>query len=72
MAAFERTVEPDQKASAAYRELFEKWLKIYRGSMELAESGLVRPLVACGRHLTDSDIGGNMPEADARTDKNFF
>ncbi len=44
MAAFERTVEPDEKASAAYSELSEKWLKIYRGSMELAESGLVRPL----------------------------
>jgi autoinducer 2 (AI-2) kinase len=44
VAAFERTVEPDPEASAAYRGLAEDWLKIYRGSMELAESGLVRPL----------------------------
>jgi autoinducer 2 (AI-2) kinase len=44
VAAFERTVVPDEKANAAYSELFEKWVKIYRGSMELAESGLVRPL----------------------------
>ena len=44
VAAFERTVEPDREASAAYRELADDWLKIYRGSMELAESGLVRPL----------------------------
>jgi autoinducer 2 (AI-2) kinase len=44
VAAFERTVEPDKQDSAAYASLFEDWLKIYRGSMELAESGLVRPL----------------------------
>ena len=44
VAAFERTVEPDPKASAAYKALADQWLKIYRTSMELAESGLVRPL----------------------------
>jgi autoinducer 2 (AI-2) kinase len=44
VAAFERTVEPEPDAVAAYRDLYEKWKKIYRGSMELAESGLVRPL----------------------------
>ncbi|MGA2804770.1 MAG: autoinducer-2 kinase [Acidimicrobiales bacterium] len=44
VAAFERIVEPEPEASAAYRELADDWLKIYRGSMELAESGLVRPL----------------------------
>ena len=44
VAVFERTVEPDEQASAAYATLAEDWLKIYRGSMELAESGLVRPL----------------------------
>jgi len=44
VAAFERTVEPDDKASAAYAGLAEQWFKIYSGSMELAESGLVRPL----------------------------
>ena len=37
-------MEPDAEASATYRALAEDWFKIYRGSMELAESGLVRPL----------------------------
>ncbi len=44
VAAFERTVEPDKEDSATYARLAEDWLKIYRASMELAESGLVRPL----------------------------
>jgi autoinducer 2 (AI-2) kinase len=44
VAAFERTVQPDLEASAAYRALADEWFKIYRGSMELAESGLARPL----------------------------
>jgi autoinducer 2 (AI-2) kinase len=44
VAAFERTVEPGEHASKAYRELADQWFKIYRGSMELVESGLVRPL----------------------------
>ena len=44
VASFERTVEPEPGPAAAYRDLYEKWQEIYRGSMELAESGLVRPL----------------------------
>ena len=44
VAAFERTVQPDPQVRAVYQELAEQWFKIYRGSMELAESGLVRPL----------------------------
>jgi autoinducer 2 (AI-2) kinase len=44
VAAFERTVEPDAQANAAYSALADQWLDIYRISMELAESGLVRPL----------------------------
>ena len=44
VASFERTVEPEPNAAAAYRELYENWLEIYRYSMPLAESDLVRPL----------------------------
>jgi autoinducer 2 (AI-2) kinase len=44
VAAFERIVTPEPEASAAYRELADTWLKIYRCSMELPESGLMRPL----------------------------
>jgi len=44
VAALERTVQPDPEASAAYQALADQWFKIYRGSIELVESGLVRPL----------------------------
>ena len=27
-----------------YRELYERWLELYRRSLELSEAGLVRPL----------------------------
>jgi autoinducer-2 kinase len=41
---FERTVEPDAAAAAAYAALYEQWLELYRRSLELSEAGLVRPL----------------------------
>jgi autoinducer 2 (AI-2) kinase len=44
VAAFERTLEPEARAVAAYGELYQKWQEIYRHSMDLAETGLVRPL----------------------------
>jgi autoinducer 2 (AI-2) kinase len=44
VAAFERTIEPEEKAVEAYSELYERWLKIYRKSLQLADSGLARPL----------------------------
>ena len=44
LVRFERTVEPDPSATAAYDDLYERWLEIYRRSLELSEAGLVRPL----------------------------
>ena len=45
VAAFERTVEPGRERPAPpTASSADEWLKIYRGSMELAEAGLVRPL----------------------------
>jgi autoinducer 2 (AI-2) kinase len=44
IARFERTVEPDPAAQATYAELFERWLELYRRTLELSEDGLVRPL----------------------------
>jgi autoinducer 2 (AI-2) kinase len=41
---FERTCEPDAEAAATYTCLYEKWLELYRRSLELSEDGLVRPL----------------------------
>jgi autoinducer-2 kinase len=44
IACFERTFEPDPDGAEAYASLYEKWLELYRRSLELSESGLVRPL----------------------------
>lgn len=44
LVRFERTHEPDAVAAAAYAELYEQWLELYRRSLELSEAGLVRPL----------------------------
>ena len=41
---FERTVEPQAEAVAAYDELYDRWRELYRRSLELSEAGLVRPL----------------------------
>jgi autoinducer-2 kinase len=44
IVSFERTFEPSPSASRAYAELYERWSELYRRSLELSESGLVRPL----------------------------
>jgi autoinducer 2 (AI-2) kinase len=44
LVRFERTYEPEPDAAAAYDELYEQWLELYRRSLELSEAGLVRPL----------------------------
>ncbi len=44
LVRFERTFEPDAAAADAYAELYDRWLEIYRRSLELSEAGLVRPL----------------------------
>jgi autoinducer-2 kinase len=41
---FERTIEPDASAAAAYKPLYEQWLALYAGALELSEAGLTRPL----------------------------
>ena len=44
LARFERTFEPDPISSAAYRDLYDRWLELYARSLEISEAGLVRPL----------------------------
>jgi autoinducer 2 (AI-2) kinase len=44
IVAFERTFDPDPAAAAAYDDLYERWLELYRRSLHLSEDGLVRPL----------------------------
>jgi sugar (pentulose or hexulose) kinase len=44
LVRFERTLQPEPGAVAAYQELYDRWLELYRGALELSEAGLVRPL----------------------------
>lgn len=44
LVSFERTFEPSPTASKAYAELYDTWSELYRRSLELSETGLVRPL----------------------------
>ena len=39
-----RTLEPEPSATAAYRELYDQWLELYRRALEISEAGLARPL----------------------------
>jgi autoinducer 2 (AI-2) kinase len=44
LVEFERTVYPDPEARAAYQRLYEQWLALYAGLLELSEAGLSRPM----------------------------
>jgi autoinducer 2 (AI-2) kinase len=44
LARFERTAEPGEEAVAAYRDLYPRWIELYRRSLEMSEAGLVAPL----------------------------
>jgi autoinducer 2 (AI-2) kinase len=44
LVRFERSCQPDPSASAAYRELYDRWLALYARSLEISEAGLARPL----------------------------
>ncbi len=44
LVEFERTVDPDPGARDAYRRLYEQWLGLYAGLLELSEAGLTRPM----------------------------
>lgn len=44
IVSFERTCEPDPAARATYAQLYEQWLQLYRGFLDLSEAGLARPL----------------------------
>ncbi len=41
---FERTFEPDKPANAAYQQLYEHWLAVYRRVLQMGDDGLLRPL----------------------------
>jgi autoinducer 2 (AI-2) kinase len=44
LVEFERTVYPAPEEAAAYRQLYEQWLALYAGLLELSEAGLARPM----------------------------
>lgn len=44
LVRFERTFMPRPALTAIYDELYDRWIEIYRRSLEISEAGLVRPL----------------------------
>jgi autoinducer-2 kinase len=44
LVEFERTIEPDAANAATYRQLYEQWLALYAGQLELSEAGLAPPM----------------------------
>ena len=44
LVRFEHTFAPQPEAVSIYNELFDRWLELYRRSLEMSEAGLVRPL----------------------------
>jgi autoinducer 2 (AI-2) kinase len=41
---FDRTVNPDPGHRAAYDDAFARWTAVYRGVLQLSETGLLRPM----------------------------
>ena len=44
LARFDGTVEPRAEAVEQYRELYQQWRTVYQRMLEVAETGVVRPL----------------------------
>ena len=44
LVEFERTLEPDPASAAAYEHLYEQWLALYAGQLDLSEAGLAPPM----------------------------
>jgi autoinducer-2 kinase len=44
LVEFDRTFDPDAGAAAAYDELFDHWMEVYRRTLDLSEDGVVRPM----------------------------
>ena len=44
LTGFERTVEPDPDAQAAYDHLYRQWRELYPRALELTDAGRLRPL----------------------------
>jgi sugar (pentulose or hexulose) kinase len=44
LVELERTIEPEGSNAATYRQLYEQWLALYAGQLELSEAGLAPPM----------------------------
>jgi autoinducer-2 kinase len=44
LVELERTIEPEGSNAATYRQLYEQWLALYAGELELSEAGLAPPM----------------------------
>jgi autoinducer 2 (AI-2) kinase len=44
VVSFETTIDPDPEIHHRYRELYERWSRVYGAELALVESGLLKPL----------------------------
>jgi sugar (pentulose or hexulose) kinase len=44
VVSFEKTVDPDPQTHSRYRELYERWIRVYDAQLGLVEGGLLKPL----------------------------
>ncbi len=44
VVSFETTLDPDPEIHSRYRELYEKWTRVYNAQLALVEEGLLKPL----------------------------
>jgi autoinducer 2 (AI-2) kinase len=44
VVSFEKTVDPDPETHGRYRELYERWVRVYDAQLGLVEDGLLKPL----------------------------
>jgi autoinducer 2 (AI-2) kinase len=44
VVSIEKTVDPDPETHSRYRELYEKWMRVYNAQLSLVEEGLLNPL----------------------------
>jgi autoinducer 2 (AI-2) kinase len=44
VVSFEKTVDPDPETHSRYKELYQKWTRVYNAQLGLVEEGLLNPL----------------------------
>jgi hypothetical protein len=51
VVSFQKTLDPDPETHSQYRELYEKWTRVYNSQLAPVEEGLLKPFVETCRNL---------------------